>query len=105
MNQSGLKESDFENRRMFSKKAREPQKHYAKQCVFVFKLPNRCEKNRYASVQSSLKIIDASEKAIFTIIVSKVGQSFQISSEFKLNKGMTLSKSTRYYFKYVIDST
>ena len=43
------------------------------------------------------------KKAIFTIIVSKIGQRFQISSEFKLNEGMTLSKSTCFYFKYVID--
>ena len=41
----GVKEHGFENRRTFSKKAREPQNHYAKQCVFVCKLPNRCEKD------------------------------------------------------------
>ena len=35
MNQSGLKEPGFKNRRRFSKKAREPQNHYTKQCVFV----------------------------------------------------------------------
>ena len=45
----------------------------------------------YTSIQNSLEIIDTSDKAISTINVSKIEQSFQISSEFKLNEGMTLS--------------
>ena len=43
------------------------------------------------------------KQAIFTINLSKFEQRFQISSEFKLNKGMTLSKSTRFYFEYEIE--
>ena len=30
-------------------------------------------------------------------------KSFQVSSEFKLNEGMTLSKSARFYFEQLID--
>ena len=33
----------------------------------------------------------------------EIEQSFQISNDFKLNEGMTLWKSTRFYFKHIID--
>ena len=32
-------------------------------------------------------------------------KSSQVSSEFKLNEGMTLSKSARFYFEHITDST
>ena len=90
MNKLGLKEPGWENQRTFSKKAREPQKllRFKKSRLSTF--PNHGQLNN-AWVQNSLKIFDDSEKAISTIKASKIEQSFQIFSEFKLNEGIALS--------------
>ena len=90
MNELGLKEPGFENRRTVSKKAREPQKLLRFQ---KFALANLCQsrtgKQAFKTVRKSSTLVK--KKAIFTINVSKIEQSFQVSCEFKLNEEMTLS--------------
>ena len=61
---------------------------------YILSLP-KSDKNIVASMSFTLK------QAIFTINVLKFEQRFQISSKFKLNKGMTLSKFMRFYFEHI----
>ena len=65
MNRSGLKEPGFENRRTFSKKAREPYLAFKKLRLSAFTNHGQLKK-----CSSSLKIKNASEKAIFMMNVS-----------------------------------
>ena len=96
MNKLGLKEPGFENRRTFSRKAREPQKL------------SRFQKFALVNVSQSRTDKQASKRAwnsqtsvatAMLIIVSKIEKSFQVSSEFKLNEGMTLSSNFRLLFR------
>ena len=84
-----LKEPGFENRRTLSKKAREPQKSLRFQTIALVDISqSQTVKQAFKAVSKSSTLV---KKTIFRINVWKLEQSFQISSEFKLNEAMTLS--------------
>ena len=75
---------------MFSKKAREPQKLLRFQKISLVNVSqSRTVKQAFKKVWKSSTLV---KKAISMINVSKIEQSFQISSEFKLNEGITRSR-------------
>ena len=73
---------------MFSKKAREPRKllRFQKFSHVNVSAQSRTVKQAFKTVWKSSTLV---KKAISMINVSKIEQSFQISSEFKLNEGIT----------------
>ena len=93
MNKLGLKEPGFENRRTFSKKAREPY-HAFKKFALVNVSQSRTVKQAFKTVRKSSTLV----KKAMLVIVSKIEKSFQVSSEFKLNEGMTLSSNFTLLF-------
>ena len=96
MNKSGLKEPSFENSRTFSKKARELVKLLRFQKFAVVNVSqSRTVKQALKAPSRSTTLVK--KKAIFTINVSKIEKSFQVSCDFKLNEGMTLSLKVRAF--------
>ena len=58
------------------------------------------------ALKAALRSTTLLKKAIFKAMnVSTIQQSFQISSECKLNEEMMLSKSNGFYSEHIIDST
>ena len=96
MNKLRLKEPGFENRRTFSKKAREPQKlSLFQKFALVNVSKSWTVKQAFKTVRKPSTLV----KKATLIIASKIEKSFQVSSKFKLNEGMTLSSKFTLLFR------
>ena len=94
MNKLGLKEPGFENRRTFSKKAREPQKlSLFQKFALVNVSKSWTVKQAFKTVRKPSTLV----KKATLIIASKIEKSFQVS--IKLNEGMTLSSKFTLLFR------
>ena len=104
MSQSGLKEPGQINvskiGERLQRKLENLRNYYTFKTLALSAFPNQgliCKRSK------QLRYPLRSSQPFLRLSVSKIEQSFQISSELELNEEITLSKSTRFYFEHVVD--